>query len=222
MTKERFEWTKEYSVGVRLLDYDHQELFDTVNELDSLVNNIADGESIEQIIDRLSRYATEHFQREEHVLSEYRFPDLSEHRKKHNDFARLIFAVRHILANCPERLSQEKLLMFLEKWLTRHIMSEDMKYRAYMKGGYGNRDSDIVAPLDADSDLPTKYVDKRKPTEMVVVKVHVPVHAANVIRRCARLLQLGGEKAEKLDEITDPIGMITDEEALEIAKVVVV
>ncbi len=219
-----FSWNSDYSVGVKLLDYDHQEMFATVNELHNAISDGKEEDAIAPIMDRLSRYVMEHFQREEHIMSEYGFPDVADHRRKHHDFARVIYAIRHILANCPQRLSYDRLLKFLEGWLTHHIMGEDMKYKAFMRGGYGKRNTDIVEPITSNKDneeADARQADKRREHELVAVTVHVPVQSANLIRRCARLLQLGGEKADLLEELTDPIGSISDDEALEIAKAVV-
>ena len=223
MAEHGFSWSLDYSVGIDILDYDHQELFATVNDLHNAISDGTESDVIVPIIDRLSKYVAEHFQREEHILSEYNFPFLADHRRKHHEFARVIYAIRHILANCPERLSYDKLLNFLENWLVRHIMGEDMKYKAFMRGDYGRRDTDIVMPIPSkkDSEAVETYDEKRKEHELVAITVHVPVQLANIIRRCARVLQLGGEKADRLEELTDPIGYLNNDEALKIAKIVI-
>lgn len=221
MSESKFKWSPEYSVGVKLLDYDHQELFETVDELHRAIVEKRETEVINPIVDRLSKYAMEHFQREEHIMSEYGFPEISEHRRHHHDFARMTYAVRHLLANDPGKVSYKRLLRFLERWLTHHILGEDMKYRNYLRGEYGRRSTDMTEPLpQIPPDTVDNPDDKRKETEWVAVTVHVPVQSKLVIRRCARLLQLGGEKAELIEELTDPVGAISDDEAYEIAKIV--
>lgn len=215
---EKFVWKSEYSVGIRLLDYDHQELFDVVNELQTVVEQGIDNEEVAKIVDRLSRYALQHFQREEHIMHEYQFPEIITHRQKHHEFARLVYAIRHILANCPERLSHKKLLKYLEDWLVHHIMGEDIQYRDYFHGGYGRRNTDIMQPISDEAHKPTP--DRRKESDWIPVTVPVPVESEVILRRCARILQLGGDKAELLEELTDPIGEISDDQALEIAKIV--
>lgn len=216
---EKIEWKPEYSVGVRLLDYDHQELFEVVNEFNMAIErgdlNI---DELAAIIDRLSRYVLEHFQREEHIMHEYGFPDITNHRKAHHDFARTIYAVRHIFANSPDRISPDKLLKYLKNWLTFHIKGEDFKYRDYLHGNYGRRHTDIVQPIAGDNASSEK--ERRKQSDFSSVTVSVPIDKEIILRRCARILQLGGEKAVMLEDLTDPVGEITDDQALEIAKFV--
>jgi hemerythrin len=223
MGKEKFKWSSKYSVGVKLLDYDHQELFSIIDEFERSLASKTQTDAINSIVHRLQTYAMEHFQREEHIMSEYGFSNLIDHQLKHHSFIRLVYAVRHILSNCPEKLSYNKLLIFLQRWLTHHIMVEDMSYKDHIHGGvYGNRATDIVQPLTSIEERQPKenQGDKRKPTEWEAVTVHVPAHAIDIIKRCARLLQTNDDKTMLLDELTNPIGSLDTDQALRVAKIV--
>jgi len=222
MSEKKFEWNPEYSVGIKLLDYDHQELFATVDELRSAIEEGTERKVFNPILNRLSKYAMEHFQREEHIMSEYGFPETAEHRHRHQEFTKLVYSVRRLHINKPEKVSYNRLLKFLEHWLVHHILGEDMKYKSYLRGGYGKRATDITEPLADGNEHKTfpESGEQRKKAELATVSVLVPAASKTTIRRCARLLQLGGEKAALLEELADPIGSITDDEAERIAMVV--
>ena len=223
MTDNKFKWSSKYTVGVKILDYDHQELFATINELRQAMEESNETNVIGSLISRLQKYAMEHFQREEHILSEYGFSSLAAHRRKHLGFMRLVYAIRHIHKNCPEKLSYKKLLRFLERWLTHHIMVEDMQYSDTIRGGaYGNRTTDIIKPLSPAATPPSKKNarEKRKQSDWTAVTVHVPAHTVDIIERCARTLQIDEAKTELLDDLTNPIGAVNNAEALDMAKIV--
>jgi len=215
MAEDYFPWSDEYSVGVKLIDDDHRELFETVNELHAEIKATPSPRKMREITDRLTRYAQEHFEREEHLMAEYNYPHLIEHRQKHHNFIRMVYAIRKIEAECPDRLDPQRLLVFLEGWLRRHILKEDKAYEPALRGDYGRRKSDITEPLKTASDG-----DGKENTELVTVPVQVPFWAVNVIRRCARLLRLGKEGAKAIEEITDPISGMTLDDALQIGELV--
>lgn len=215
---EQYEWKSDYSVGIRLLDYDHQELFDVVNELQVVIEQGNVKTEIAKIVGRLSKYALQHFQREEHIMHEYQFPEIVSHRQRHHEFAHLVHAIRHVLANCPEKLSSEKLHAYLGDWLVNHILGEDMQYRDYFRGDYGRRKTDINQPIN--EGFPRPVEERRRKSDWTSVSVSVPVGAENILRRCARILQLGGDRAEMLEELTDPIGEISSDQAEKIAAIV--
>jgi len=216
MISEYFPWSDEYSVGIRLIDNDHRELFSVVNDLHALQEEDAPIDQLRDITNRLTRYAQEHFEREEHLMAEYKFPGLNAHRQKHHDFVRMIYAIRKIELECPKRLDLSKLLDFLVGWLRRHILNVDREYITFLSGDYGRRDSDLTRPLLEDAE----DAKDGPVSEDVVVTVTVPFSAVSTIRRCARILRLGGDDAGALESLTDPISGMTIDDALEIAKVV--
>lgn len=215
MSEKYFPWSDEYSVGVKLIDNDHRELFETVNELHAEIESTPSPQKMREITDRLTRYAQEHFEREEHLMAEYHYPHLTQHRQRHHDFIRMVYAIRKIELECPDRLDPQRLLDFLEGWLRRHILKEDKDYVPALRGDYGRRNSDITAPLKTATDG-----EENKKDELVTVPVQVPYAAVNVIRRCARLLRLGEAGAKAIEQITDPISGMTTSDALEIAALV--
>jgi len=222
MAEPYFPWKDEYSVGIRLIDNDHKELFETVNELHAIIEDDLDWAAIREITNRLVRYVQEHFEREEHLMAEYWYPGLAQHRQLHHNFVRLVFAIRKIEAEAPQRLDPKKLLALLEGWLQRHIMKADREYLPYLRGDYGRRKSDLTLSI-AESGKPSSAMDEdsEDQDELTTIPVQVPFSAVNTIRRCARLLRMKEEGADALESLTDPITNMTLDDALVLAKLVV-
>ena len=170
-----------------------------------------------EIINRLIRYVKGHFEREELLMAEYKYPGLAKHRKQHQDFVRLIYAIRRIQTECPEKIDPRKLLAITEGWLKQHILKSDRDYISSLKGDFGRRKSDAV---DEPSGEAEAKANDSSIEEIVVLSVEVPSSAVAIIRRCARLLRMGGAGAESLAGLADPITSMTSEEALTIGKVV--
>lgn len=63
-----FRWTEAYSVNVEVLDQQHQELFEVVNELEQALRVGEGMVAIDRILDKLVTYAGVHFAAEESLL----------------------------------------------------------------------------------------------------------------------------------------------------------
>ncbi|GAB4349133.1 MAG: hypothetical protein Kow006_10460 [Gammaproteobacteria bacterium] len=129
----RYQWSEAFSVGDEAVDRDHKGLFSLVEELresDPTLINPAD------IIGRLSDYAQHHFAREEALMRKAGYPGYEEHIKAHRSFVdwleRVELAYRQ--ASTSSFLIGDLVNEFLAKWLTEHILSEDMRYRDYIAG----------------------------------------------------------------------------------------
>ncbi len=70
----RFEWSDEYSVGIRMIDYDHRGLFEVLNDLQDAVEHRHGEAEIGHTITYLVHYVQAHFEREERLMREYGRP----------------------------------------------------------------------------------------------------------------------------------------------------
>lgn len=207
------EWSPDYAVGIRVIDNDHRELFDLVNQLHEGLENGFAASSINQTTDRLIRYVKEHFKREEGLMFEYGYPGLEEHRKKHNEFVWLVSAIRKIEVECPHRLDGQKLLRFLSTWLKSHIMKTDREYLPYLN-------SKAAEPVKERREISaTAYLETESvEADLVEVTIAVPPDRADILKRCAAILRAGGPAAASLYEVANPIAAMTTKDALEIAR----
>jgi len=215
MSNELFPWKNEYSVGHPLLDADHKELFSIINELHQQIesNETSSRDVLLTLVDRLTHYVQEHFEREEYFMAEGDYPHLKDHRRKHHDFMRVVYAIHKITDDRPDDIDLIKLRDFLGSWLKRHILQADHDYIPYLHNVLGRRKSDGFKSLGA------TYAQSDK-EEFISVTVQVPFYAANILRRCARMLRLGGDNAKVVESACDPIAALNITDALEIAKIV--
>jgi len=120
-------WTKELSVGIEEIDGQHRVLVDLINQLHfAIVEHRAASESA-AILERLIEYTRIHFAVEESLMRLFDYDDYEHHKAGHEA---LIDEIRRL----HERVVTEgkpatfELLHFLKKWLTHHILGEDMRY----------------------------------------------------------------------------------------------
>lgn len=122
------EWTDAYSVGVDALDADHKSLIDIINRVDEAQKA---RRSISWAVGELSDYARHHFSREEEMMKAAGYADLDEHKKRHREFLDWLRSVQVSLRMVPDAQFHlgADVRDFLGRWLTEHILVEDMKYK---------------------------------------------------------------------------------------------
>jgi hemerythrin-like metal-binding protein len=130
---EPFQWTENFSVGVRELDQQHQQLFKLVNRLISAAGTISThSETISDILMEMTRYAQTHFKTEERLMKVYGYPGLGEQKIQHHDFRKKTTNLAKATTFGVEQIP-EALLEYLADWLTHHILEDDMAYRSFFK-----------------------------------------------------------------------------------------
>lgn len=128
---EKINWNSSFSVGVKLLDEQHKRIIDMSNLLISDHEATVYSETISELLDRLTKYATDHFRVEEQLLEEYGYPDLIHQKEEHKAYR------IKIVAFCQATVSHEdsvpaELLKFIRDWWVSHILETDMKYRSFL------------------------------------------------------------------------------------------
>jgi hemerythrin-like metal-binding protein len=124
-------WTQEYSVGVRKLDEQHQELFRIVNELMESEQSRPNSQRIAHILDLLGKYAEYHFNTEERTMKEYGYPEYVSQVSEHTAFKLRIAGFRRD-ATTGERGLTRKMIVYLQEWLARHILGSDAKFKDFL------------------------------------------------------------------------------------------
>lgn len=87
---DTFRWTDAYRVNIVVLDQQHRNLFDIVNELDHALQEAKGDTALDSVLQELAHYAFAHFAAEESLMSKHRFPGLATHRTQHEMFRRRI------------------------------------------------------------------------------------------------------------------------------------
>ena len=127
---EKIDWNPSFSVGVKLLDEQHKRILDMYNLLISDSEATVRSETISELLDRLTKYAAEHFQTEERLLEEYGYPDLARHKVEHKEYRIRVVELCQS-ATIHEESVPAELLKFMRDWWMNHILNTDMKYRSF-------------------------------------------------------------------------------------------
>lgn len=130
-----FKWKEDFSVNIKNVDDQHQELFRLGTELYSLVS-LKDGidhyDEIMKVIDSLAKYTVYHFDYEEGVMRDNNYSDLEEHKKQHDTFVAKINSIKTEDVDMRQRKIGMDLIVFIANWIEKHILVTDMKYKEYL------------------------------------------------------------------------------------------
>jgi putative two-component system response regulator len=124
-TIELMHWHDSFSVGVRIIDEQHQQLFNLINELIVTVNTQQQDEVIESILYSVLTYTEMHFRTEEELVQIH--PQYIKHCSIHKKFAEDIDL---LLIDFKENRTDAatKLLEKLTEWLKKHILKTDIAF----------------------------------------------------------------------------------------------
>jgi hemerythrin len=125
------QWTEQYSVGDPLMDAYHHVFFQTIEDLTKSVNKLPT-DVLGERIEFLMSYARMHFDSEEHLMEAHAYPDIELHKAAHRSFLEEITFIQDSFRSNPTARIAEQLLAMAQYWLSKHILTEDMKYKPYL------------------------------------------------------------------------------------------
>ncbi|NQV35335.1 MAG: hemerythrin family protein [Phycisphaeraceae bacterium] len=125
-------WTENYSVGVALFDEQHKSLVGILNKMIEDPTVTTGSETVSDVLTEMTQYALSHFRSEEDLMNEHGYPHLEQHRKQHRTFENKVVTLCSATGERIEDVPQV-LLEYLQKWLTQHILCEDMEYKAFFR-----------------------------------------------------------------------------------------
>ena len=128
-------WDESYKLGCEPIDTQHRKLFELLSELIDPSADISDTIKVYKALDFLIDYAARHFADEEAVQIRYNFPDYDRHKKLHEEFKTTVaeFVQRFKSGGSAKELIKD-LNEKMAKWLINHILREDQKIGAHIKG----------------------------------------------------------------------------------------
>ncbi len=122
------EWEDKYSVGISIIDEEHKIFIDIINKVivaKEHRNNRKD--MLLGILNKMNEYAQKHFKTEETYMEKFEYSDYLFHKNKHQEFSLTILSYRIKLTNGNYQIVNE-ILIFLQRWLIKHIQNTDKKY----------------------------------------------------------------------------------------------
>ena len=125
MENVHFEWKKEYSVHVSMLDGQHQQLIKIIDDLYQAILKNQGKEALNKVFTGLGEFADLHFATEEKYFNEFGYPEAETHVALHKKFRKDFLAME---AKSAGEASPYDVLFFLENWWINHIMDIDKRY----------------------------------------------------------------------------------------------
>ena len=127
-----FKWSSDYSVQIKTIDDQHQELVNILNRLFIAVSKREGDKAIAGILDALMSYTQTHFALEERLMRQAKYKDIESHMEEHRKLLEQLDKL------CKKHLLEEKpiyfeMLSFLKTWLKEHILGVDTKYSATLQ-----------------------------------------------------------------------------------------
>lgn len=194
----RYQFTDACIIGVEQLDNEHRELFKLIGEAHDLLEdkNMKDKYNyIQLILDRLKKYAADHFAHEEAYMEKIQHPELAKQKKQHAYFVEKLKEIdlKGISENQEETI--DEILTFLVKWLYQHIIGQDImigklepRKKMEYKGGFPDEFKTGIMMIDAEHKELFRIFDEMKELledELLPDKYDLTVHLLEELREYA-------------------------------------
>lgn len=130
-------WSEEFSVNVKEIDAEHQQMLKLVNNLHAAVEDRIDKNTLQDLLVELVSFTHAHFSAEERLMKEHAYPEFVEHHKEHR------ILLRH-MQDLVAAVSSGKYPTFYSDydvssdWALSHIFDHDKNLGAFLntKGIY--------------------------------------------------------------------------------------
>lgn len=127
-----YEWSDEYSVGIRSMDSHHKKLFDLINSLNEAMRT-GQGEAVYVgIINELADYTRYHFSEEEKLMAKINYSGLESQKNAHRLFINKIEEFKQEADKGMALFIVSPMSTTTIEWLKQHILVMDKKYHDEM------------------------------------------------------------------------------------------
>ncbi len=124
-------WDHVLSVGIDEIDEDHRILIDLFNILNQSVTEGDAPDYLAAVLDELIKCTAWHFSHEERLMLKYGYEGMSEHKTEHQELIESARELQQKILQADKPVAEED-LVFLERWLTAHILTADMRLGTYL------------------------------------------------------------------------------------------
>ena len=132
--EELIAWSKTFTCGIKLLDDQHKELIDLVNDMfhHATGDENHEHEYFNKVIQQAIKYIKVHFATEEKIMRAIKYPGYAEHKRAHDNF--VLKVVENIQNYETEKhYTLYSFTKFLKDWVLSHIAVMDKQYFIYIK-----------------------------------------------------------------------------------------
>ena len=124
-------WSRVLSVGVDEIDEDHRKLVNIFNILNHSVTAKESPDYLAAVLEELINCTIWHFSHEERLMLKHRYAEAEDHKAEHRDLINSAQALQRDILQGNEAVGDAQ-IEFLERWLTEHILTADMRLGSYL------------------------------------------------------------------------------------------
>ena len=120
-----FEWKDEYLLGLGPLDFEHQDLFNCINDLYEQCRLQGEAVGVEDCLGQLHARLAAHFALEESAMREMKNPHYEAHKAEHDQFLEEVTEVVASFGTKPDDEYVEVFAIRVKEWILTHITTTD-------------------------------------------------------------------------------------------------
>ncbi|MBU0752445.1 MAG: bacteriohemerythrin [Gammaproteobacteria bacterium] len=124
-------WGEILSVGIDEIDEDHRKLVNIFNVLNHAVTDAESPDYLAATLEELINCTVWHFSHEERLMLKYRYAEIEEHKAEHRELIASAKELQQAILAADKPLAHEH-IEFLERWLTGHILTADLRLGSYL------------------------------------------------------------------------------------------
>jgi hemerythrin-like metal-binding protein len=132
-------WTEKFSVGVKGIDRQHQELLARVNALFDAIGSREAGRNVDELIVYMQSYVQRHFLCEEKLMRRHGYPEYLQHLSRHQHFVEELARIEKMYDRnglTPELMT--RMAGYITQWLSDHFMSDDRRLAKFLREVHAN------------------------------------------------------------------------------------
>jgi hemerythrin len=124
-------WREGWQVGIERIDADHRELLRLLNLLARARERLGAAPALVEGLQAIIAHLRRHFEFEESLLREIRYPDYDRHARAHAlELAELVSMQRAVMSRGAHALDTLA-LQGIKDWFCDHVVAEDRRYAAF-------------------------------------------------------------------------------------------
>ena len=124
-------WDEILSVGVDEIDEDHRKLLNIFNMLNHSVMAEESSDYLAATLAELINCTVWHFSHEERLMLKHRYEGIEEHKAEHQELIKSAKELQQEILQADKPVVDEH-IEFLERWLTEHILTADLRLGSYL------------------------------------------------------------------------------------------
>jgi len=124
-------WSDILSVEVDEIDEDHRKLVNIFNVLNHAVADEEPPEYLAAVLEELINCTVWHFSHEERLMLKHGYREMEAHKVEHHELIRSARKLQQDLLQANRPVAEEE-IVFLERWLTEHILTFDMRLGSFL------------------------------------------------------------------------------------------